>query len=230
MIKLLIQRYLGVLLLCMLAHAATAQEVDVNTFEKGIQQPAIQVFDVRTAQEYNTGHLPNALQADYTNKTEFAERVKYLDKQKPVYVYCLSGGRSHAAAQWMRENGFRKVVEMEGGVRSWTAAGKPLTGASTGVKQLAVNEFKNAVKSGWVLVDVGAEWCPPCRAMSPVLEQFLQKHPQVKLVKVDGGRDQDVMKAVNANSLPTFIAYKDGKETGRKQGVVTLQELEETLR
>jgi thioredoxin-like negative regulator of GroEL len=66
--------------------------------------------------------------------------------------------------------------------------------------------------------------------MSPVLEQFLQKHPQVKLVKVDGGRDQDVMKSVNANALPTFIAYKDGKETGRKQGVVTLQELEETLK
>ena len=225
MIKLFIQRGLCVLLLCLSVQLTTAQVVDVNAFEKGTQQPAIQVFDVRTAQEFNTGHLPNALQADYTNKTEFADRVQYLDKQKPVYIYCLSGGRSSAAAQWMRENGFAKVVEMDGGIRSWKQAGKPLQGAVT-EKQLAVSDFKTSIKSGWVLVDVGAEWCPPCRTMAPVLEQFLQQHPQVKLVKVDGGRDQEVMQSVKANTLPTFIAYKDGKEAGRKQGVVTLAELE----
>ncbi|WP_217601792.1 rhodanese-like domain-containing protein [Chitinophaga sp. GbtcB8] len=229
MIKSFIQWGLSVLLLCMSVQAATAQVVDVNTFEKGSRQPAIQVFDVRTAQEFNTGHLPNALQADYTNKTEFADRVKYLDKQKPVYIYCLSGGRSSAAAQWMRENGFAKVVEMEGGIRAWKQAGKPLQGAVT-EKQLAVSDFKTAVKSGWVLVDVGAEWCPPCRTMAPVLEQFLQQHPQVKLVKVDGGRDQEVMQSVKANTLPTFIAYKEGKEAGRKQGVVTLAELEKMMK
>jgi len=225
MIKSFIQCGLSVLLMCMLVQAATAQVVDVNAFEKGTREPAIQVFDVRTAQEFNTGHLPNALQADYTNKTEFTDRVKYLDKQKPVYIYCLSGGRSSAAAQWMRENGFAKVVEMDGGVRAWKQAGKPLQGVVS-EKQLALSDFKTSVKSGWVLVDVGAEWCPPCRTMIPVLEQFLQQHPQIKLVKVDGGRDQEVMQAVKANTLPTFIAYKDGKEAGRKQGVATLAELE----
>jgi len=229
MIKSFIQCGLSVLLLCMLVQAATAQVVDVNTFEKGTREPAIQVFDVRTAQEFNTGHLPNALQADYTNKTEFNDRVKYLDKQKPVYIYCLSGGRSSAAAQWMRENGFAKVVEMDGGIRAWKQAGKPLQGAVP-EKQLALSDFKTSVKSGWVLVDVGAEWCPPCRTMIPVLEQFLRQHPQIKLVKVDGGRDQEVMQAVKANTLPTFIAYKDGKEAGRKQGVATLAELESMVK
>ncbi|KAA2240477.1 thioredoxin [Chitinophaga agrisoli] len=204
---------------------ARAQQVDVNTFEKGLQQPSVQVFDVRTAQEFNTGHLSDALQADYTNKPEFAHRVQYLDKQKPVYIYCLSGGRSSAAAKWMRENGFKEVVEMEGGINAWKLAGKPLTGI-TAVKQLEVADYRQSISQGLVLVDVGAEWCPPCRTMEPVIKQFLEQHPQVRLVKVDGGRDQEVMKVEKAGTLPTFIAYKDGKETGRKEGVATLKELE----
>src|ERR1700741_5244082 len=87
-----------------------AQAVNADTFEKGMHAPAAQIFDVRTAQEYNSGHINGALMADYTNKKEFEERVKYLSKQAPVYVYCLSGGRSAAAAKWMRDYGFKEVV------------------------------------------------------------------------------------------------------------------------
>ncbi len=208
---------------------ARAQTVDVNSFEKGLKQPSVQVFDVRTAQEFNTGHLSDALQADYTNKPEFAHRVQYLDKQKPVYIYCLSGGRSSAAAKWMRENGFTQVVEMQGGINAWKQAGKPLAGV-TAVKQLAVADYQQTISKGLVLVDVGAAWCPPCRTMEPVIKQFLQEHPQVQLVKVDGGRDQEVMQAEKATTLPTFIVYKDGKETGRKEGVAKLEELEGVLK
>jgi len=221
-----LQSVLAVLICMALSQAARAQEVDVSAFEKGIQQPAVQLFDVRTAEEFNSGHLAGALQADYTDKEEFAHRVQYLDKQKPVYIYCLSGGRSAAAAKWMRENGFSKVVEMAGGIRAWKQAGKPLEGSAKATEQLSVADYRQAVQKGLVLVDVGATWCPPCRKMEPVLQQFLQAHPQVRLVKVDGGNDQLVMQSIQAHTLPTFIFYKDGRETGRKEGVATLQELE----
>ncbi|MEV4881748.1 thioredoxin fold domain-containing protein [Chitinophaga ginsengisegetis] len=209
------------------AMAQQQQAVDAAEFDKDIQQPGVQVFDVRTAGEFSTGHLPHALQADYTKKEEFKDRVQYLDKKKPVYIYCLSGGRSAAAAKWMRENGFANVVELDGGINAWKRAGKQLEGVAEKKPQLSVADYNKAVQAkGYVLTDVGAAWCPPCKQMEPVLEKFFQKHPQVKKVAVDGGNDQDVMKSVDATKLPTFIFYKDGKEIARKQGVMELAELE----
>lgn len=195
-----------------------AQQVDVTAFQEGTKKELVQVFDVRTQKEFNTGHLEHALQADYTNKSEFFERVKYLDKRKPVYVYCLSGGRSTAAARWMRENGFKDVVEMKGGINAWKQAGLPLAGVTDTV-QMSVDTFRSAIQQGQVLVDVGAAWCPPCRKMEPVLQAYLSAHKNVKLVRVDGGRDQQVMQSIKATSLPTFILYKDGREVWRKEGV-----------
>ncbi|MFX1703816.1 thioredoxin domain-containing protein [Chitinophaga sp. CC14] len=209
------------------AMAQQQQAVDAAEFDKDIQQPGVQVFDVRTAGEFSTGHLPHALQADYTKKEEFKDRVQYLDKKKPVYIYCLSGGRSAAAARWMRENGFTNVVELDGGINAWKRAGRQLEGVAEKKPQLSVADYNKAVQAkGYVLTDVGAAWCPPCKQMEPVLEKFIQKHPQVKKVAVDGGNDQDVMKSVDATKLPTFIFYKDGKEVARKQGVMELAELE----
>ncbi|PSL50207.1 rhodanese-related sulfurtransferase [Chitinophaga niastensis] len=207
--------------------AQQKQAEDAAAFEKDIQRPGIQVFDVRTAGEYNTGHLPDALQADFTKKEEFKDRVQYLDKQKPVYIYCLGGGRSSAAAKWMRENGFANVVELQGGINAWKQAGKPLQGVADNEVQLTIEEYNKAVgNKGLVLTDVGATWCPPCKQMEPILEKFFQQHKNVKKVKVDGGKDVDVMKAIRSSGLPTFIFYKDGKEIGRKQGVMELAELE----
>ncbi len=218
---------LAALLMCTggVLQAQQPQQEDAKTFAKDIQQPGVQVFDVRTAAEYNTGYLPHALQADYTNKAEFNERVKYLDKQKPVYIYCLSGGRSAKAAQWMRENGFSKVVELENGVNAWKQAGLPLEGVNAKKPQLTIDAYNKGIAKGVVLTDVGAEWCPPCKQLEPVLKAFLQNHPQVKLQKVDGGNDTDVMKAIGAKGLPTLIVYKNGKEVWRKQGVATAEEL-----
>ncbi|MFB6455079.1 rhodanese-like domain-containing protein [Chitinophaga sp. Hz27] len=212
--------------------AAQAQDKENATaFANDIKQKGVQVFDVRTAAEYKTGHLPNALQADFTQKPEFYERAKYLDKQKPVYVYCLGGGRSAGAAKWMRENGFTKVVELEGGINAWKQSGLPVEDVAVKAAQLTMDDYNQQVKvKGWVLTDVGAAWCPPCRQMEPVLKDLLAKRKDVKLVKVDGGNDTDVMKAINAKELPTFIVYKDGVEQARLTGVTSKDNLEAMLK
>ncbi|RPE09799.1 hypothetical protein EGT74_22795 [Chitinophaga lutea] len=198
--------------------------VSPEVFEKGLQQPGIQLLDVRTAKEFGTGHLSDALQADFTKKEEFFGRIQHLDKSKPVYIYCLSGGRSTAAAKWMRDNGYQQVVELTGGVMAWKNAGKALTGAAAG-PQMSIAAFEKGVKAGkWILVDVGAAWCPPCRKMEPIVKQF-QAAKKVKVLNVDGGRDIDVMNSIHAKTLPTFVLYKDGKEVWRKEGVATLEEL-----
>jgi rhodanese-related sulfurtransferase len=92
--------------------AQTGKELSTDQFEKDLQQGGVQLLDVRTASEYRNGHIKNALQANWNDEKEFADRTTSLDKQKPVYVYCLSGPRSSAAAQWLRAKGYQ-VLELK---------------------------------------------------------------------------------------------------------------------
>ena len=193
-------------------------------FANAIKAQNIQVLDVRTADEYKSGHLPNALQANWLNKTEFADRTQHLDKNKTVYIYCLSGGRSGAAGAVLISQGY-KVINMEGGINGWKNANLPLEGAGN-VKQTSMDSYKGQINSTTlVLVDFGAEWCPPCRKMEPVLQSFMKENSKkLTLVKMDGGVETDLMKSLNVEALPTFILYKNGKEIKRKQGLVSKEE------
>ncbi len=204
----------------------TEVKLPPQDFEKGISAPAVQVLDVRTAGEFKTGHIKNALQADWNNQQQFAERIQYVDKDKPVYVYCLAGGRSTAAATWMRNNGFTKVVELQGGINAWKRDNKELEGL-TAEKQMTMEEYEASIpKDKTVLVDFGATWCPPCIKMAPVIDEIEKdKNLDVQLIKVDAGIHTDVMTALNIEPIPVFIIYKNGKETWRKQGIVSKEEL-----
>ena len=213
-----------------LACNSNAQNVNANTFEQKIKAGGVQVLDVRTAGEYSGSHLKNVMLADWTDKAQFAERTKYLDKNKTLLVYCAAGGRSGQAAEWLKEQGFKEVVNLQGGITAWNAAGKPVV-REGGAVELSTTAFNATISSNnLVLVDVGAAWCPPCRKMEPVLEA-LAKELQGKytLLKVDGGNDATVMKEIGAAVLPTYMVYKNGKLSWKKEGIVSLQELKEAL-
>lgn len=84
------------------------------------------LIDVRTAEEFAEGHLAGAKNYDW-NGGHFEHQVMGLDKTKPVFVYCLKGGRSSSAADRLRNLGFTEVYELEGGTAKWQAAKMPLT-------------------------------------------------------------------------------------------------------
>ena len=213
-----------------LACNSNAQNVDANTFEQKINAGGVQVLDVRTAGEYSGSHLKNVMLADWTNKAQFEERVKYLDKNKTLLVYCAAGGRSGQAAVWLKEQGFKEVVNLQGGITAWNAAGKPVV-REGGAVELSTAAFNATIaSSGIVLVDIGATWCPPCKKMEPILDE-LSKTLQGKytLLKVDGGNDVTVMKELGAAVLPTFMVYKNGKLSWKKEGIVSLEELKSAL-
>jgi thioredoxin len=212
--------------------AGYAQEgLSSTEFEKRINAEHPKILDVRTATEYQSGHLKNSLQADWLIMEQFTDRVKYLDKTKPLLVYCASGMRSAAAAKWLLANGFVDVKNLKSGLISWKQEGKPIE-AENNKAQLSIEKYKELIASGdKVLVDFGAEWCPPCKKMEPVLNQLqTEMRGQFKLIKVDGGIDMEVMKAQKVESLPVFIIYRNGKEVWRKQGVVELAELKTKLK
>lgn len=204
--------------------------MSVDDFEKNLDTAKIQLLDVRKPEEYKAGHLNGAFQADWLDKKQFEERVQYMDKSKPVYVYCLVGGRSAAAANWLAEKGFKNIVNMQGGVAAWKKEGKPLVAISS-VPQMKAEEYNQLVHSfSLVLVDFGAEWCIPCKQMEPILEQLQKEHKEFKLVKIDAGVQDEIVKTYNVEGLPVFILYKNGKEVWRQEGVVDKKEFEQLLK
>lgn len=222
--------FLGMSFFCNGLISAQPASLPATEFEKRMNVQQLQLLDVRTAGEYQSGHLKNALQADWLNKEQFTERIKYLDKTNPILVYCASGIRSEQASKWLLDNGFKEVHHLKGGLTSWKMESKPVEGGENKI-QLTLSSYKAlSVSADIVLVDFGADWCPPCKVMQPVLTQ-LQAELKDKFtwVKVDGGIDINVMKAMQVDALPTFIIYKNGKETWRKKGVTQLSELKEKL-
>lgn len=205
---------------------STAQTANLSVadFETSIAKTSMQLLDVRTPGEYQSGHLSNALLADWNNPEEFKKRVKALDKNIPVYAYCLSGARSNAAAAWLNENGF-PAYNLAGGINAWKRAGKPVELAET-VKQISVDDYMAKIaRDKTVLVDFGAIWCPPCKKMAPVLDSLLMNHgSKFSLVKIDGGQQTSICTELMVNGFPTFIIYKKGKEVWRKEGMVDEKE------
>ncbi len=213
------------------AQTDSLTKVNPGEFEKAIIGGNVQVLDVRTAGEFTSGHIRHALWADWNDKKQFNERIQYVDKDIPVYIYCLVGGRSAAAADWMRKNGFMNVTELQGGLNAWKTENKPLEGMGN-EKQMTLEEYWARIpKDKTVLVDFGATWCPPCIKMEPVLGELQSiKGLNFLLVKVDGGIHTNVMKELIVESIPVFIIYKNGKESWRKAGIVSREELLEQLR
>lgn len=100
------------------------QTLNVEQFNKLLVLDEIQLVDVRTPEEFQTGHIRDAQNIDYNNES-FKSKISSLDKSKPVLVYCRSGKRSANAAEIMKELGFTKIVSLDGGMISWEAANLP---------------------------------------------------------------------------------------------------------
>lgn len=209
--------------------AQQSANLTVGDFEKAVNQPDIQVLDVRTLGEFQSGHLKDAFLADWTNQQQFTDRVQSLDKSKPVYTYCLSGARSGAAASWLREKGYR-AFNLEGGIAAWKRAGKSVA-ASAGVKQMTLKELQSLIPPDkTVLVDIGAAWCPPCKKMNPVIDSLAKsKNLQFHLIRIDGGNQTEISKQLQVEAFPTFLIYKNGKEVWRRSGIVDAKELSQHL-
>ena len=99
--------------------------VDSNKFEEQMKESTSQIIDVRTTEEFSDGHIVNAVNMDVTSD-DFEAKIASLDKEKPVMVYCKSGGRSAKAAAILRDNGFKQVYDLDGGMIGWNAASKPI--------------------------------------------------------------------------------------------------------
>jgi thiol-disulfide isomerase/thioredoxin len=127
------------------------------------------------------------------------------------------------------EAGF-KVVNLEGGMSNLRMQQMPVEGVGNAVQMRVVYFEKVLQTNQYVLVDIGAVWCPPCRKMQPIMDALKQTPPRpFYFLAVDGGQDMEVMKSVKADDLPTFILYKNGVEVWRKVGVAPKEDFEKAF-
>lgn len=223
---------LAMTILLSAVHAQDKEQLSVDEFETKLNQtPEGQLVDVRTPEEFRKNHIKGAFNINI-NGNEFEKQVAALDKTKPVLVYCLSGGRSAKAAEYMRKQGFSKVYEMDGGMMQWTAQNKPFEASEKSLPGMSETEFaKNIDTDKIVLVDFYAKWCAPCKKMAPWLEALVTQYPdQVTLLKINVDENSVLVKKMKIDALPTLQLYKKGKKVWSKTGLAEQKELEEKIK
>mgnify|MGYP000922891413 CR=1 FL=1 len=86
------------------------------------------------------------------------------------------------------------------------------------MKILNSSEFDNAIASGVVLVDFYADWCGPCKMLSPLLEEINSEDENIKIVKVNVDNSQFLANYFDIKSIPTLVLLKDGQFIHRLTG------------
>ncbi len=86
--------------------------------EKMLQLIVYNLVDVRTPEEFAQASIPKSKNIDINGDSFEAELAK-LEKEKPLFIYCKSGGRSAKAVEKATEMGFERIIELDGGMDAW---------------------------------------------------------------------------------------------------------------
>ena len=91
-------------------------------------------------------------------------------------------------------------------------------------------DFQATIQSGLVLVDFYADWCGPCRMLTPILEQLAQEMiGQIKVIKIDVDAAQNISAQFDITSIPTIILFKDGVQKVKSVGLKDLNGLKSMI-
>ena len=90
-----------------------------------IQETDYVLVDVRTVDEFESGHIKNALNLDFYSES-FKSDILTLDKGSSIILYCRTQNRSTKAANFLIENGYKVITVIEGGITSWVKNGNDL--------------------------------------------------------------------------------------------------------
>lgn len=219
---------------CGTGEAQKSVSLGPQEFEKHLATEGERILlDVRTPGEFGERHLAGALNIDY-NGADYNSRIGNLDKTQPVYVYCLSGGRSAAAAQTLTEIGFTKVFEMKGGISRWIAENHPVEAENFNPnKGMSLQELQSMIQAAQdsvVLVDFNAAWCAPCKKMKAFMPNLIKDcGGKLKVIYVDYDNNPRLVTAMKVASIPALMLFQNGIEMKRYAGFVPQEDLKLTI-
>jgi thioredoxin 1 len=98
------------------------------------------------------------------------------------------------------------------------------------VKQITDKEFDESIKTGKVLVDFYAEWCGPCKMLSPVVDELSEELKDVTFFKLNVDESDEVVRKYNVMSIPTLLVFENGELKNTSVGFKNKDEIKELLK
>jgi len=98
------------------------------------------------------------------------------------------------------------------------------------ITELNDSNYSDFLKNKLVLVDVWAEWCGPCKMISPIVDQIsVDFQGKLSVGKLDADTNRDIVKELGVRNIPTIILFKDGEVVDKSVGAVTKEKLTEMI-
>ena len=101
---------------------------------------------------------------------------------------------------------------------------------TTNAVELTTSTYEDFIKNEYVLVDVWAPWCGPCRQISPIVDQisldFIEK---LQVGKLNADENKDILVELGVRNIPTLILFKNGEIVERSTGMTTKEKLTELI-
>jgi rhodanese-related sulfurtransferase len=205
------------------------QTISPKAFADKIKEtPEAAILDVRTPEEFAAEHIDNADNINW-NGDNFVVKTDKYDKTKPVFVYCLSGGRSKKASEKLESLGFTTIYELQGGIMKWNAAGfaKP-NSKIIGICSQEYTDLLNSDKK--VLISFYAPWCAPCKKMEPyLLKMQKEMSDRVLLIRLNADENKTMLSELKIDGLPALFLYKNKELIWKHSGYISEEELKKQL-
>lgn len=218
----------------MSACAQPAENMDALAFSEAIQGKgsSITLLDVRTPQENQGQRIEGSINYNVAD-ADFESKIQALDTTKPVYVYCLSGGRSSKAAKKLKKIGFT-VFNLKGGISAWKTAGLPIIEGNRGElsPEITKEQYTEAMRSAKpTLVQFYAPWCGPCKKMKafwPSLQsEFMET---AHFIQLDFEKNEPLARSFGVTNVPWLVLYKNGKKVWEANKGTSKNELSKQIK
>ncbi len=109
---------------CELLNSPEINIISESDFNE-LQDSDYTLIDVRTQDEFDLGHIDNAINLDFYSET-FQKEILYLPKNEKIVLYCRTNNRSTKTANILKENGYRDIIVIRGGITEWVKNGNDI--------------------------------------------------------------------------------------------------------
>lgn len=198
--------------------------LEPEDFFKKIADPNTVILDVRTPEEFNLGHIENAVLIDCRNE-EFKNQLNKFDSAKTYLIYCRTGARSASTLEYLKDLKFKNLFDLNGGITHWLRKGFPIVGEKP--DKILEKEYQEITSSSSVvLIDFFAPWCGPCTKMEPMFKKLSEKYNgKIKIVRINADENRKLSQSFKKRGFPILIAYKNQKIEWEETGFIEEQKL-----
>lgn len=98
------------------------------------------------------------------------------------------------------------------------------------IKYLENENFKEIIKEGLWIVDFYADWCGPCKMLSPIVAEFAKENDTVKVVKINIDENEELAVQYGVMSIPTLVVVENGETKNTSIGLISKSEIEELVK